>query len=74
MSGPDADQSEVAVKGSFWHSAKMVAWAFVGIRKGSEYRQDFGKVNPLHVIVVGVIGAALFVLALVALVSWVVPG
>ena len=73
MSRPDPGKGDDSVKASLWHSAKMVAWAFVGIRKGSEYRQDFGKVNPLHVVVVGVIGAALFVLALVALVSWVVP-
>ena len=30
------------------------------------------KLNPVHVVVAGVIGAALFVLALVLLVQWVI--
>ena len=50
---------------------KMVAWSFIGLRKGSEFEQDI-KMNPLHIVAVGIAGAILFVLALVALVNWVV--
>ena len=71
MSAPESGDSDLRKKGSFWHSAKIVAWAFVGIRKGSEYRQDFDKVSPMHVIVVGILSALLFVLALIGLVNWV---
>ncbi|RYG09928.1 MAG: DUF2970 domain-containing protein [Burkholderiales bacterium] len=53
-------------------SIKTVAWAFLGIRKKSEYQEDLGKVNPLHVIVVALVGVALFVAALIAVVNWVV--
>jgi hypothetical protein len=53
-------------------SVKTVAWAFLGIRKKSEYQQDLGKVNPFHVIVVALVGVALFVAGLIALVNWVV--
>ncbi|RYF44069.1 MAG: DUF2970 domain-containing protein [Comamonadaceae bacterium] len=53
-------------------SIKTVAWAFLGIRKKSEYQEDLGKVNPLHVIVVALVGVALFVGALIAVVNWVV--
>ena len=49
----------------------MVAWSFIGLRKGSEFEQDI-KMNPLHIMAVGIVGAILFVLALVALVNWVV--
>jgi hypothetical protein len=59
-------------KGSFLQTLRAVAWSFLGIRRGAGYEQDVQKLNPLHVIVAGVIGAALFVTLLVVLVRWVV--
>ena len=59
-------------KGSFLGTLRAVAWSFLGIRKGRGYEQDVSQLNPVHVIVAGIIGGVLFVLALVALVSWVV--
>ena len=56
---------------SLLRTIKMVAWSFIGLRKGSEFEQDI-KMNPLHIVAVGIAGAILFVLALVALVNWVV--
>jgi hypothetical protein len=53
-------------------SIKTVAWAFLGIRKNSEYQDDLGKVNPFHIIVVALVGVALFVGGLILLVNWVV--
>jgi hypothetical protein len=50
---------------------KAVAWSFFGVRKGSEYEKDVTQLNPLHVIIAGIVGAVLFVLALVLLVNWV---
>ena len=60
------------VPGSFWRSVKMVAWSFVGIRKNSEYQEDLAKVNPLHVMAVGVGAALVLVIGLIVLVNWVV--
>jgi hypothetical protein len=57
---------------SFLQTAKAVAWSFVGMRKSAGYQSDVQKLNPVHVIVVGVIAALLFVLTLVLLVHWVV--
>jgi hypothetical protein len=51
---------------------KAVAWSFFGIRKSSEYERDIAELKPQHVIVVGIVCAALFVLALVAVVEWVI--
>ena len=51
---------------------KAVAWSFFGVRKGSEYERDIAELKPQHVIVVGVVCAALFVLVLVAIVKWVI--
>lgn len=55
-----------------WRTIKAVAWSFLGIRKGSDYQQDMARLNPVHVILVGIVGALLFVLSLIALVNWVV--
>ncbi len=58
--------------GSLVQTLRAVAWSFLGIRRSDDYAQDVGKLNPVHVIVAGVLGAALFVLALALLVRWVV--
>jgi hypothetical protein len=49
-----------------------VAWSFFGVRRSADHAADVQKLNPVHVIVVGLISAALFVLALVLLVRWVI--
>ena len=59
-------------KGSLLHAFRAVAWSFFGIRKGSEYEQDVAHLKPVHVVVAGVVAAALFVVAIVVLVRWVV--
>ncbi|MGH6626321.1 MAG: DUF2970 domain-containing protein [Burkholderiaceae bacterium] len=59
-------------KGSLWRTVRAVAWSFLGIRKRSGYQEDLAKLNPVHIIVVGIAGAALLVLGLVVLVNWVV--
>jgi hypothetical protein len=58
--------------GSIVRTFKAVAWSFFGVRKASEYEKDVNQLNPVHVIVAGIVTAALFVLALVLLVKWVV--
>ena len=58
-------------KTSMLRTVKAVAWAFLGIRKNSEYQADLGKLNPFHIIAVALVGVALFVGALVLLVNWV---
>jgi Protein of unknown function (DUF2970) len=65
-------RAAAARKGSFAQTMKAVAWSFFGIRKSAEYEKDVNQLNPVHVIVAGVIGAALFVTALVLLVNWVI--
>ncbi len=73
MSQPGQDlRDAVARKGSFAQTLKAVAWSFFGVRKGKDHAQDVAKLNPVHVIVAGLIGAAVFVGVLVLLVRWVV--
>jgi hypothetical protein len=58
-------------KGSFVQTMKAVAWSFFGVRKGSDYEKDVNQLNPVHVVIAGVIGAVLFVILLLLLVNWV---
>ena len=60
-------------KGSLSQTVKAVAWAFLGIRKNSDYQSDMDKLNPFHLIAVALVGVALFVGGLIALVHWIVP-
>ncbi|MBN8490683.1 MAG: DUF2970 domain-containing protein [Burkholderiales bacterium] len=53
-------------------SFRAVAWSFFGIRRSAGHAQDMQKLNPVHVILAGIVSAALFVLLLVLLVRWVV--
>jgi Protein of unknown function (DUF2970) len=65
-------QGAAARRGSWLRTVRAVAWSFFGIRKGAEYEKDVAQLNPLHVIIAGVVLAALFVLGLVVLVKWIV--
>ena len=51
---------------------KAVAWSFFGIRRSADHAQDMQKLNPLHLVIAALVSAALFVLALVLLVRWVI--
>ena len=59
-------------KPSFWRSLRVVGWGLLGVRKNTEYQKDLAQVNPLHVIVAGIVAVLLIVLGLVLLVNWVV--
>jgi hypothetical protein len=48
-----------------------VFWSFFGIRKGDAMSRDMGNIKPLHVIVVGVVLAAVLVFCLLALVRFI---
>jgi len=59
-------------KGSFLQTLKAVAWSFFGVRKASGYEEDVAKINPVHVIIAGILAGLVFVLGLVWLVNWIV--
>ena len=69
---PGGLKEAVGRQGSLWQSFRAVAWSFFGIRRSAGHAHDVQKLNPVHVIVAGVISAAVFVLALVLLVQWVI--
>lgn len=51
---------------------KAVFWSFFGVRKRRDYEQDAAELNPVHVIIAGLIGAALFIAILIIIVRMVV--
>lgn len=48
-----------------------VLWSFFGVRRSANHEADMAELNPLHVIAVGVVAAAIFVLGLIGLVRFI---
>lgn len=65
-------RAAVQRRGSFVQTAKAVAWSFFGVRRSKDQEQDLSTINPLHVIVAGIVGGLIFVIALVVLVRAIV--
>ena len=59
-------------KPSLLRTIKAMAWAFLGVRKGSEWRSDSALMTPLLVVSVGLVAIFVFVLLLIGIVNWVV--
>ena len=68
----DGIQGVGGQKNSAFRSVKLVAWSFLGIRSRSGYQEDLARVNPLHVVAVGIVGALLLVVGVIGLVNWIV--
>ncbi|HAT32511.1 MAG TPA: hypothetical protein DCW29_17175 [Janthinobacterium sp.] len=58
---------------SFWYAMKAVFWSFFGLRRKSDFDTDGLKINPVHIVVAGLIGVACFIGLLVTVVKLVVP-
>ena len=73
MSDAGRDLKEaVQRKASFRQTLSAVAWSFFGVRRSKDHENDMAKLNPVHVIIAGVLGAAVFVLMLLLLVRGVI--
>lgn len=68
----DPDPTPDARRSTFLQTVKAVLWSFFGVRKRSDYENDVARLNPVHVIIAGLIAALLFVLILVMIVKTVV--
>lgn len=77
MTEPQGEAGEglkaaVRRKGSFVQTLKAVGWSFFGVRKASGLEQDVQQLNPVHVVIAGVMGALGLVGGLLLLVRWVI--
>ena len=52
----------------FLETVRAVLWSFFGVRRKSDYERDAARLNPVHVIIAGLIAAALFVFTLIMIV------
>jgi hypothetical protein len=56
---------------SFLQTLGAVLWSFFGVRKSRDHERDMASLNPVHVIITGVLAGALFVVSLVVLVQFI---
>lgn len=64
--------SEMGRKGTFAQSMKAVLWSFFGVRRRRDLEADATQLNPLHVLIAALIGAAIFIAVLILVVHTVV--
>ncbi|MDP9900626.1 DUF2970 domain-containing protein [Variovorax ginsengisoli] len=69
MTRPDVPAGS---KGSFWRTARAVAWGFFGVRRDKDYQEDIAKLSPLHIVAMGFVGVLLFIGLLIVLVKFAV--
>ena len=69
---PREEPSPTARKARFGQTLRAVAWSFFGIRKSADHEQDVKNLNPIHVVIAAILGAAVFVIILVVLVHFVI--
>jgi hypothetical protein len=59
-------------KGSITATIRAVLWGFLGVRRNADYQKDIALLNPIHIVVVGLLMVVVFVVGLIFLVNWVV--
>ncbi len=78
MNEPDGQEARQEERGrqrshaTFRQTASAVFWSFFGVRKKSDHERDAAGLNPVHVVVAGLIGALIFILILILIVKSVV--
>ena len=55
---------------NFFQTLKAVLWGFLGVRKNKGYNDDIAQLNPVHIIIAGLLGGIIFVVGLVLIASW----
>jgi hypothetical protein len=65
-------QASGATQAGFFATLRAVAWSFFGVRARKAHEADMVSLNPVHVVIVGIALAVLFVLTLIGVVRLVV--
>lgn len=65
------NSSENQKKTGVWPAMRAILWSFIGVRSKGEYEADITRLSMTQLIIAGIVGAVLFVLALVVLVYFV---
>lgn len=46
---------------SFLSTMGAVAWSFIGLRRRRDFEQDVTALNPVYVVIGGIVGTGLFI-------------
>lgn len=66
-------KADNSTKRSFGRTMKAIVWSFVGLRRKRDFDDDVdGGMNPFHVLIAAVIGAAIFIGILIAFAKYAV--
>ncbi|WP_317203238.1 DUF2970 domain-containing protein [Janthinobacterium sp.] len=57
---------------SFLYSLKAVVWSFTGLRRKSDFDTDSLKINPVHIVIAGLLVVACLIGVLISIVKFVV--
>ncbi len=57
---------------SFLYSLKAVVWSFTGLRRKSDFDSDSVKINPVHIVIAGLLVVACLIGILISIVKFVV--
>ncbi len=53
----------------FFRIVRMILWSFFGVRKKSSFDSDLQTLKPQHIILVGLLAAAVFITVMIILVK-----
>ncbi|MFI0545524.1 MAG: DUF2970 domain-containing protein [Brachymonas sp.] len=72
---PTAEPASMAgytplARASVWRTVVSIAWAFFGVRKGSDYQEDIKNLNIFHIIFVGIAACFVLVIGLMLVAKW----
>ena len=59
---------------SFLDVLKTIAFGALGVRRRADHERETTRIKPLHIVIAGIIAAALFILALLTIVRIVLAG
>ncbi len=69
-SGPEP--TNMPRRAGFWVTIRAVLWAFFGVRRKTDYHRDATSLDPRAIVIAGVLGGLVFVLAIVVFVRFIV--
>jgi hypothetical protein len=70
-SRPPAVDAPLKRRPPLWTTIKAVLWAFLGVRQRQAFSDDVVRLNPVHLVVTGVLMTFVFVVGLMFFVHWV---
>ena len=56
-------------KASFLQTMRAIFWSFFGVRKGQHSIDDETNLNPVHVVIAGLLGALMLIVVLLIIVK-----